>query len=109
MATSRTTISCATAMTASARPRLRGRGVTLPCATRVPEALIAMGFSSLRGWCGAGEPKAKVFVDAEKTELQALIARKGGRRCREIDDLGLDQGVVGPAIGDDTPAGGQHV
>src|SRR5437899_11021716 len=95
MATSSTTISCATAMTASARPRLRGRVVIL--------------FSSLDGWCWMREPKAKVLVDADETELETLVARKGRRRRFVVDDLGVDQGVVRPAVGHDAAAGRQHI
>src|SRR2546422_2743929 len=90
MATSRTTISCATAMTASASPRLRGRGVVLI-------------FASL---C---DSKPKVFVDADQPELQPLIARKRRRRRCIVDDLRFDQRVFSPEIGDNRPTGRQHI
>src|SRR5712691_11586592 len=55
------------------------------------------------------EPKPKVLVDADETELETLVARKGRRRRFVVDDLGVDQAVVPPAVGHDAAAGGQHI
>ena len=55
------------------------------------------------------DAKPKVFVDADKAELQPLVARKG--RCRRcvVDDFGLDQRVVLSEVRDTAPARRHHV
>src|SRR6266550_1293455 len=90
MATSSTTISWATAMTASANPRRRGCGAVL---------ILSL-------LC---DPKPKVFVDADEPELQPLVPRKRRRGGGIVDDLRLDQCVISPEIGDNGPTGRQHI
>src|SRR6266446_4242439 len=104
MVVSRTTISCANAITISATPRLRGAEVL----SAIDACAIAdCSFSALNCWGGLRH--AQVFVDSDQAELQQLVAGKRRRCGGVVDDLGVDEGVVATLVRDDAPTRCLHV
>src|SRR5260370_28661654 len=104
MVVSRTTISCANAITISATPRLGGAEVL----SAIDACAIGdCSFSALN--CLGDLRHAQVFVDSDQAELQQLVA--GKRRCcgGVVDDLGVDQRVVATLVGDGAPTRRLHV